>query len=155
MANSVLSIANIFIDKALREKQPIDPLKLQKLIYIAHGWSLAFTGRPLIKESFEAWKYGPVVPELYQRFKEYRSKYITQPTEAPEETIDPVASDLINQVWDKYKDQSAVYLSSLTHEPGSAWSLSYDNSAWSSSYIPDSLIREEFLARLRKSEAGV
>lgn len=154
MANSVLSIANVFLKKAREDNEPIDPLKLQKLVYIANGWSLAFMGRPLIRESFEAWRYGPVVPELYREFKEYRSRYISREARTSTEQIDSEALDLISQVWDKYKDQSAVALSSLTHEEGSAWSMSYDPSAWSSACIPDSLIREEFLARLRKSEAA-
>jgi uncharacterized phage-associated protein len=157
MANSVLTIANFFIDKSQRDEKPIDPLKLQKLIYIAHGWSLAFTGEPLIRESFEAWKYGPVVPLLYQYFKDLRSAYIKSKANAPNEQIPLEACDLITQVWDKYKNLSATTLSSLTHEPGSAWSKTYDGQVggfYSSNTIPNSLIREEFLARLPASEDG-
>ena len=39
----------------------ITPMKLQKLIYYAHGWLLAFLGTALIKEGVQAWKYGPVI----------------------------------------------------------------------------------------------
>lgn len=156
MASSVFTIANFFINKAREEGIPIDPLKLQKLIYIAHGWTLAFTGEPLIREHFEAWKYGPVVPELYQYFKEFRAGSITKPAQAPEERIPETESDILSQVWDKYKGLSATTLSSLTHRPGSAWRKTFDfeYSGWyRSEDIPNSLIRDEFVEELRATEA--
>jgi uncharacterized phage-associated protein len=157
VANSVLSIANFFLGKASEDAKPIDPLKLQKLIYIAHGWNLAFTGEPLIRESFEAWKYGPVVPRLYLYFKDFRSGYITTKAETPQEDIPSVQCDIISQVWEKYRDLSPTFLSSMTHQPGSAWSRVYDHefSGWNSSpEIPNALIRDEFLERLKSAGAA-
>ncbi len=42
----------------------ISPLKLQKLVYLVHGWHLAYVERPAINKEPEAWKYGPVFPEI-------------------------------------------------------------------------------------------
>lgn len=39
-------------------------LKLQKMMYFAQRESLAFTNEPLFSDSFEGWKYGPVLPSL-------------------------------------------------------------------------------------------
>ncbi|MBL8233482.1 MAG: DUF4065 domain-containing protein, partial [Bryobacterales bacterium] len=74
-----LAVANRFLALAARDKKPIDHLKLQKLIYFAHGWYLAFTGSPLLTEHVEAWQYGPVIPTVYHQFKRFGSATITSP----------------------------------------------------------------------------
>ena len=52
-------------------------MKLQKLAYFAHGWNLAIRNTPLINESVEAWKFGPVIPSLYHDVKGYGMEPIT------------------------------------------------------------------------------
>lgn len=54
----------------------ITPLKLQKLVYYAQALSHPFNNRFLFEEDFEAWVHGPVSPELYYKYKEYRSNEI-------------------------------------------------------------------------------
>jgi uncharacterized phage-associated protein len=50
----------------------VSNLALQKILYLAHMFHLGRTGgKPLINENFEAWDYGPVVPDLYQRAKAF------------------------------------------------------------------------------------
>ena len=46
MGHPVKAIANFFIDRYGRHG--ITPLKLQKLIYVAHGWHLALLDKPLV-----------------------------------------------------------------------------------------------------------
>ncbi len=43
----------------------VDKLKLLKLCYFAHGWHLAWNGRPLFSEPLEACRYGPVPRALW------------------------------------------------------------------------------------------
>lgn len=62
-------IANYFLGIADNNGKPISPMKLLKLVYYAHGWHLALSGNPLIKENVEAWRFGPVVRCLYDEFK--------------------------------------------------------------------------------------
>lgn len=40
--------------------EPIDEMKLHKILYFIQRESFAITGKPLFKEKFEGWKYGPV-----------------------------------------------------------------------------------------------
>lgn len=47
----------------------VTPLALQKLLYYAQGWHLAAHDEPLFDEDIQAWKYGPVVPVIYRRFR--------------------------------------------------------------------------------------
>lgn len=48
---------------------PMTSMKLQKLCYYAYGYHLAWEGRPLFPEHFEAWANGPVSPYLYGRHR--------------------------------------------------------------------------------------
>jgi len=53
-------IATVFIRRGLEHGRAFDQMQLQKLIYIAHGWSLAATGEPLTGDRPEAWDLGPI-----------------------------------------------------------------------------------------------
>ncbi|WP_311245432.1 MULTISPECIES: type II toxin-antitoxin system antitoxin SocA domain-containing protein [unclassified Microbacterium] len=52
-----------------RFETPVSTMKLQKLLYLAQGWSLAITGRPLFDAEFEAWPSGPVNREIFELLK--------------------------------------------------------------------------------------
>lgn len=39
--------------------------KLQKLCYYSQAWHLAWTGKAIFNEDFQAWANGPVCPELF------------------------------------------------------------------------------------------
>ncbi|MCC7437458.1 MAG: DUF4065 domain-containing protein [Armatimonadetes bacterium] len=60
-------VGNSFLDIALKDGTALTPMKLLKLVYIAHGWHLGIMGKPLISDEVQAWKYGPVIPKLYSR----------------------------------------------------------------------------------------
>ncbi len=125
-----LAIANYFIDKANVENNPADHLRLQKLVYIAHGWHLAIHGTPLIEEAVEAWKYGPVIPSLYRQFRRYGNGPITEngavirrgaPSVPGVKYGDTEVRSLLDRVWEAYRHYSGVQLSNLTHETDTPW----------------------------------
>ncbi len=128
---SSAAIANYILDRADRDRAPIDHMKLQKLVYLAHGWHLAVTGQPLIQDKIEAWQYGPVIPSLYHEFKECGSNPIKgrareydanyEFTEAKADLPAETAA-VLEKVWNTYKELDAIDLSSLTHQAGTPWS---------------------------------
>lgn len=125
-AQKTLAVANYFIEKGLEEGKPVDPLKLQKLMYFAHGWHLAVRGTPLIDECVEAWPYGPVVPTVYHEFKHYGDSPITSPAldifgEEVLRVTDPSVLEVLDKVWKEYRNFSGLSLSSLSHASGSPW----------------------------------
>ena len=130
MGYSAKAVANFFIRRYGRHG--ISPLKLQKLIYIAHGWCLALTDEPLVKdEHVEAWQHGPVFPSVYYEFREFGANIITRQAtelaadfsiETPEVT-DDTTKRLLDKVWEHYGKYSGAQLSRLTHKPGSPWDI--------------------------------
>ncbi|MBP6224903.1 MAG: DUF4065 domain-containing protein [Rhizobacter sp.] len=107
-------------------------MKLQKLVFFMHAWSLALSGETVVKETPEAWQYGPVFDSLYHSLKGYGSRNIDtylqemNPTTGQREPLIPNQQDthfwnLLAQVWARYGGLSALQLSALTHEDGSPW----------------------------------
>lgn len=50
----------------------VTPLMLQKLLYFIQGISLALYGRPIFAEDCMAWVHGPVYPEVYDLFRDFK-----------------------------------------------------------------------------------
>ncbi len=75
------SVANLFSvsEKMLRviayvfEKlEEVTPLMLQKLLYFIQGIYSALYGRPIFEEDCRAWVHGPVYPEVYELFRDFK-----------------------------------------------------------------------------------
>jgi uncharacterized phage-associated protein len=75
--HNVLSVANEFIGLAAQNDKFVTPMHLEKLCYMAHGFTLALLDRPLTRNIIEAWDYGPVYPDLYDSLKMYGSGTVT------------------------------------------------------------------------------
>ena len=153
---SAKNVAKYFLALGDRDHVPIDPLKLQKLVYLAHGWSLVFSKSPLIADTIQAWRYGPVVPVLYREYKKFGASPITQPPQGNGQVIplDERTKSLLESVWRRYSRLSALQLSMFTHEPGYAWDLARRTgtlSPWSEPEIPNELIEEEFVRRQQQA----
>jgi uncharacterized phage-associated protein len=148
-------VANYFIEIGKRENVAIDPMKIQKLVYLGHGWHLAFFDTPLATQPVEAWRYGPVIPDLYQEFREFRAAPIDRPAKASGELVRQ-SQALLNSVWQAYKGFTAVQLSMLTHEPGGAWDLTIkENIGRSGSpIIPTELIAQEFKSKKKSQQSS-
>ena len=112
MSVSPEAIANEFIDLSKEERgHSLSNLKLQKLVYIAHGFYLGFCGEPLSNANAQAWQYGPVFPSLYQNLKKYGAGRVTDHIA----TYDKVEknsqeADFIKDIWEAYGNLSAVAL---------------------------------------------
>lgn len=136
------AVANEFLTIAKAAGEKLTPMKLQKLVYFAHGWFLALTNQPLISDRIEAWQYGPVIPTLYQHFKGYGNDAIESPmveeywdsgrwnVRVPQlRNLGPLADqarNIIRKVWAEYGKYSAGRLSNATHQAGSPWEQVYD-----------------------------
>lgn len=117
MPYNVNDIANKIILRTDTEKGDIiSNLKLQKLLYYLQGYHLAFFNDVLFEEELEAWMYGPVVPNVYHRFKENKSfGIVLDPSQYEEVELNPEVEDMFNQVMQEYGKFSAIKLMEMTH----------------------------------------
>jgi uncharacterized phage-associated protein len=163
MPFSAKAVANEFIALAKQERRSLTPMQVLKLVYLAHGWHLAITGKPLLDERIEAWRFGPVVPSIYHEFKKYGNGPIKELAKTTTVVHDggrmilsliplelrgdgsATAKKIIREVWEKYKHLSAVQLSNLTHLPDSPWSKT-PNKDIKGTDIQDGVIQEYFHA---------
>jgi uncharacterized phage-associated protein len=167
VANEFLSIDGVL--------GSVTPMKLQKLVYFAHGWHLALTDKPLVSESVQAWKYGPVFPTLYGEFRDVGGGLIDrladeinfQTTDGdgfnftiyqPRLEVDDKESDfakqLVGHIWRKIGSYSAVELSTLTHQPGTPWhdvASQFVGGIPKAVKIPNALIRRYFKNQMQQS----
>ena len=115
ISRSAFDIANYFISKVDGEAgEVITPLKLQKLLYYAQAWSLAFHEKPIFREKIEAWKHGPVVPDVYHHYKKYRYEPIPLETSLVVQ-FSPEENAVLEEVWAVYGELGAKALEKLTH----------------------------------------
>jgi uncharacterized phage-associated protein len=113
-------------------------MKLQKMVYLAHGYHLAKYNEPLIKEEFEAWKFGPVVQCIYQDYKLYGSDKIIDTELIAEDQnnleaieFNDAAIDAIEYTWQVTKHLNASQLSRWSHLDGSPWAQVYSERQFS------------------------
>ena len=74
MARSVVDVATYILERT----DTITTMKLQKLAFYSQAQHLAQYGVQLFPEDFQAWRGGPVAPELYAL---HRGKFLIRPGE--------------------------------------------------------------------------
>lgn len=155
--------ANWLIERFEADGKGITQLQLQKLAFIAHGWHLAYTKNPLVRdEDFKGWKYGPVLESLHKEFKEYGSSPIPCPAylfDGDGDIYVPRVDGgcmaelrILEYVYTKYGHLSGPQLINVTHRPGSPWYVSTDNGMNTGGVISDQLIREYYEGILSTSQ---
>jgi uncharacterized phage-associated protein len=123
MSVSSLSAARLVCE--LRDWK-VTNLELQKILYIAHMIHLGAKGKPLISENFEAWDYGPVVPDLYQHVKGFGAnpvRNVFHSVDLPDNASSEY--DFIKKTVDALAEAKSSQLVAFTHREGSAWSKVY------------------------------
>jgi uncharacterized phage-associated protein len=96
-----------------KQSAPISTWKLQKLVYYAQAWHLAWDEEPLFSEAIEAWANGPVVRELYGVHR--GSFSASEWSKGNAENLTPSERDTIDLVLENYGELSGRQLSVLTH----------------------------------------
>lgn len=93
----------------LTKGERIDEMKLHKMLYFAQREALIQRNEPLFAETFYGWKFGPVLKEIRNVYKD--GSFIE---EVEEGVIDRVKS-IMDKVFEEYADKDSWSLSRLTH----------------------------------------
>lgn len=70
MKNSI-DLAKYVVRYANKKGVAITHLQLQTILYYINGCFLGVFGEPAFYDDIEAWKYGPVVPYVYDYYRSY------------------------------------------------------------------------------------
>jgi uncharacterized phage-associated protein len=139
------TVANEMIRLALDVRKPLNNIQIQKLVYIAHGFYLALSNQPLIKQPVEAGTYGPLIQDLYDALFEYGVEEITEILEnVPREKLSDEARLIIRSVVNSYGRFSDLQLSTLTRVEDTPWKQVYDPNAFLYKRIANELIRDYY-----------
>lgn len=143
--NSSLSVANKLLQLAKADNgNTLNPMQLIKLTYLCHGWMLGAYNRPLISENVKAWKYGPVISELYSEIKQFRDQPVkVNALEGCLDNFDHHEDHMIGQIYKRYGRKTGSYLSGLTHKKGTPWELTFKRHR-NDDVISNDLIEEHF-----------
>ena len=158
MLNSEV-VANYFIQKSFDTGVPLTPMKLLKLVYIAHGWHCGYFSQNLINDAVQAWRYGPVIPGLYQRIKKYGQEKIYAPIEhfgvagdPQNPPPNPSTMQLLDRVWDTYSHYDGIALSAMTHQSDTPWDKTWRQAGgdqYHGAIIPNHLIDEHYKRKIQ------
>ncbi len=137
----------------LRHAQGLETthFQLQKLIYIAHGWMLGLHGVPLVRDDIKAWEYGPVIIDVYHRYKQHGSSPIPA-SEEDDDLSDLLTSkqqEIIQEVVDEY-NLPFEDLYRMVHHEDSPWTKTWLKKG-RSSVIPNRLIRKHYLKVIKQA----
>ncbi len=92
---------------------PMTAKKLEKLVYYAQAWHLAWHQRPLFTETIEAWAQGPVVRHLYDQ---HRRRYqLREWASGDGANLSDDERRTVDWVVRKYSPFTAEALSRMTH----------------------------------------
>lgn len=137
---------------------PVSHLKLQKLLYYVYAEHLLKTGKKLFRQPIVAFKYGPVIEDIFYKYKHYGASSIDYEEDEvffihpAKKAITPSFARIISsedgvftakcilETLAKYKDFSPTLLVSKTHKSGGPWDKVYEEGM--NRGITDDLITE-------------
>lgn len=117
-----MNLARYVVDKCAREDEPVSNLLLQKILYFLQlVYCSATDGCLLFEDEFEAWPYGPVLPEVYFEYSYFGASPIN---EQYDKFLLPDLSELGKFIDDGIVDLRGKYpwdLVRSSHAVGSPW----------------------------------
>ncbi len=117
-----LDIAKCLICKFNNEGKTITQLKLQKLLYFIEAYYMAYYDKgALYIEDFYAWTYGPVIKEVYDKYKIYMSDAIVENDCGNTIDLDKNIKDSIDTIYSAFGNLTAYDLIKITHLQDSPW----------------------------------
>jgi len=156
MAKAV-DVARRLIYLAESQSKTLTNMQLQKLVYIAHGLHLAFHDEELLDEEINAWKHGPVIPDVYYEFRQYLDRNIPA-SEGAKGSFTDNEIDTIRTAYNNFGKFNGWTLREITHKKGSPWySIWYDGNGKETynAVIPNETIKNHYLKIKSTGKANI
>lgn len=132
----------------IHSKREITNLLLQKILYYVKAISILFEGNTIIPEPCESWKYGPVFPSVYEKYKDFGKQEIV--LHLSDEYVNGLLSEKEKQITEFVLKTFGIYnvwfLKDITHceEPWIEARNGIDDNDVSHNRIDDDLIIDYF-----------
>lgn len=129
-------------------------LQIQKILYIAHMMHIGSHGleRPLLRNTFEAWDLGPVIPAVYHKIKIFGAERVGNIFRRVEDVTDSDALTALDETFEATRGKSASQLVAFTHYENGAWARNYQPNT-RGLIIPNEDIESEYRERFCKTKA--
>lgn len=125
----------------------ITNLGLQKILYIAQMIFMGENnGARLVDAEFQAWDYGPVVPDVYRRVRMFGANPIQDIFFSESRTNDGLREAFLHNVCTHLTGKKPGELVSITHWKNGAWAKNYQPGNHGI-VIPDRDILDEYRCR--------
>lgn len=99
--------------------EEVTPLMLQKLLYFIQGVSYAVNKKPMFPENCQAWIHGPVYPEVYDMFRDFKYNPIEDARftifDKAEYNLTSDEQKIIDLVVNTFGEYSGKMLERITH----------------------------------------
>lgn len=116
MCYPVCDIANKLLVMSEEAGELMTNMKLQKMLYYQQGFHLAYFGTSLFEDEIEAWMYGPVVPKVYNSYRQFGKECLVGDKENVLSLQEEQEEALFAEVMKVYGKYSAIGLMEMTHE---------------------------------------
>lgn len=133
-----------------KQLEEVTPLMLQKLLYFIQGIYFALYGKPMFSEDCRAWIHGPVYPEVYDLFRDFKYNPIEDARfallEGTEEALTDEEKKVIDLVVNTFGMYGAKVLEKITHneEPWREARRGYGDSIPSSELLQKERIKRYY-----------
>lgn len=134
-----IDLANYIVDKCIKDDDPITNLQLQKILYFIQKDFLK-RGARAFSDDIEAWKFGPVVPNVYFYFCGFGA----MPISISRDTVPNLTSDknIIDNIVEAKRKLDPWIMVKETHKITGAWYKVYNDGKGNHCVIPVNLIKE-------------
>ncbi len=142
----LLVIAYIF-----EKLEEVTPLMLQKLLYFIQGVYSALYEKPILEEDCRAWVHGPVYPEVYELFRDFKYNPIDDVRfallEGAKDTLTNEEKRVIDLVVNTFGMYGGKVLERITHneDPWMEARKGYEDGIPSSELLPKDQIMKYYI----------
>lgn len=113
------TVADYFLAFANEVEELLTNLKLNKLVYYTQAWHLALFKTPIFEDKIEAWVHGPVLPAVYDTYKQFKWTPIIRHDLNLEEIRQQFSTEqqeLLDDITEIYLPKTAYELEQLTRD---------------------------------------